>query len=42
MTNLSKLKRLEMQLLPSNEFGGEVDDEQIEEEYMFELRLTKE
>lgn len=42
LTKLMQLKRLEMQLLPSNEFSGEIDDEAIEDEYRFELRLTPE
>ena len=42
LTNLKKLKRLEMQLLPSNDFEGRIEDEQSEEEFIFELKLTPE
>ena len=41
LTKLEKLAKLELQVLPSNEYDGEIDDD-ADADQVFELLLTKE
>ena len=41
LTELKDLRKLEMQLLVSNDYAGEITDNNSEQEYNYELKLTR-